>query len=478
MSFSRLFTLLLIGSQLGAAQADDLSQELAELDREFFQRGFNQCDFAFLQQHVSDDLIFYHDQSGRQDKAQFLDNTRKYLCADMQNKPIRKLVPGTLKSFPLFNQGQLYGALQTGEHQFYLRTSNASDVLTSRARFSSVWVKNDSHWQLANVLSYDHVSPSEQESHLLGILNKNQVPAMALGIIQDRQIVSTQVYGELQRDVPAPQNALFKVASLTKPVVAMLTLRLIAEGKLSLDEKLTDYWIDPDIAHDKRHELLTPRLVLTHQTGFENWRWMSADKKLQFMFTPGSEHQYSGEGFEYLRKALEAKFSTSLEALAERLVFLPAGMRDTYFWWQPGVEEMRYAVNHDMNGQPLPLEKYHEANAAANLLTTIEDYSRFLQFVMQQNESIPALYQQMISPQVTLGQHDHFGLGWQILGNFPAGEQALLHSGKDPGVSTLAVFFPNSGNGYVIFLNGDNALPVLENVLPTLYLGRELWNKR
>lgn len=455
-----------------------LTEELASVDRIFFERGFNACDLAFLEQRVSPDLVFYHDQSGVQDKALFMENTHKYLCAGGPNKPIRKLVPGSLSTYPLFKQGVLYGAIQSGEHQFYLRSNAAPDVLTGRARFTNVWTKHNDGWQLANVLSYDHVGVPEQERRLLETLQRAHVPAMAIGTLQAGRVVSTRVYGELQKDVPAPQNAIFKVASLTKPIVAMLTLELIAEGKLSLDEKLSDYWVDPDIRHDKRHELLTPRIILTHQTGFENWRWMAADKKLKFTFTPGSKHQYSGEGFEYLRRALEAKFSTTLEQLAARLVFEPAGMRDTYFWWEPGVDESRYAVNHDAAGKPLPVEKYDEANAAANLLTTIEDYSRFLAFVMRQKERMPELYQAMISPQATMGENAYFGLGWQILSGFPDGEQAVLHSGKDPGVNTLAVFFPKSGNGYVLFFNGDNTMPVLEDVLPDLYLGRELWNKR
>ncbi len=480
-----LFVLLLChqplamsGEEPGEQLVQALAKELATVDRTFFQRGFNDCDLAFLERQVSPDLVFYHDQSGVQDKALFMENTRKYLCAGGPNKPIRKLVPGSLSTFPLFKQGVLYGAIQSGEHQFYLRSSSAADVLTGRARFTNVWTKQNNGWQLANVLSYDHTSISEQESRLLDILQRAQVPAMAIGTLQAGHVINTRVYGDLQKDVPAPQNAIFKVASLTKPVVAMLTLGLIAEGKLGLDEKLSDYWVDPDIRDDKRHELLTPRLILSHQTGFENWRWMAADKKLRFVFTPGSKHQYSGEGFEYLRKALEAKFSSSLEQLAARLVFEPAGMRDTYFWWEPAVDESRYAVNHDAAGKPLPVEKYHEANAAANLLTTIDDYTRFLAFVMRQKARMPELYQAMVSPQVTLGENAYFGLGWQILAGFPDNEQALLHSGKDPGVNTLAVFFPKSGNGYVIFFNGDNKMPVLEEVLPDLYLGRELWNKR
>ena len=55
----------------------------------------------------------------------------------------------------------------------------------------------------------------------------------------------------------------------------------------------------------------------------------------------------------------------------------------------------------------------------------------------------------------------------------------MLHTDKDPGVSTLAIMFPKSKNGYVVFLNGDNVNKVYEYLLTQkLYLGNELWDKR
>jgi hypothetical protein len=68
---------------------------------------------------------------------------------------------------------------------------------------------------------------------------------------------------------------------------------------------------------------------------------------------------------------------------------------------------------------------------------------------------------------------------WEILTVFSNDEFALLHTGKDPGVSTLSIWFPKSKNGYLIFLNGDNVDKIYEKLLAKrLYLGNELWNKR
>ncbi|MHC9510494.1 serine hydrolase [Kangiella sp. M94] len=454
-----------------------LAEELAQQDAELFKRGFNNCDTDYLQQHVSNDLVFYHDEGGIQDKEQFMSSVVKNICSNPDVKPIRKLVESSIETFPLHKNGKLYGAIQQGEHEFYIRREGYPDKLTSTAKFTHVWLKEDADWQLANVLSYDHVSPNNEQLKEQ-LLTDNNVPALGIGVIENGKIANIKVYGERKKEEPATEDTIFKVASLTKPIVAFVTLKLVDEGRLKLDEPLHSYWIDPDLVDDKRHEMLTVRHVLTHQTGFDNWRWMNPTEKLRFNFDPGTEHQYSGEGFEYLRKALEIKFNTTIEELAAEYLFEPAQMDDTHFWWNDEVDVERYAHNHDEKGQLITLKKYYSANAAANLLTTVADYSKFISYMMQQSEEHPNLYNDIVSKQIRIGENHHFGLGWEIFTDFSNDEYALLHTGRDPGVNTLAIFFPNSKNGYVIFMNGDNALPVLEHVLKDSYLGDELWQRR
>lgn len=459
------------------AGAMSIDEELLKKDSELFVKGFNKCDTELLQEIVSNDLIFYHDQSGIQDKDRFMSNISKYICSNPHAKPIRKLVDDSVDTFPLYKDGELYGAIQQGVHEFYIRREGYPDRLTSTAKFTHVWLKEKSNWQLSNVLSYDHVSP-KSEQVIENLLAESNVPALGVGVIENGKIADIKVYGKRKKGEPATEDTIFKVASLTKPIVAFITLKLVDEGKLELDEPLHPYWVDPDLVDDKRHELLTVRHVLTHQTGFDNWRWMNPTEKLRFNFEPGTQHQYSGEGFEYLRKALESKFDTSIEALAEEYLFEPAQMRDTHFWWNDKVDVQRYAYNHDEKGNLIPLKKYYTANAAANLLTTVADYSKFLTYMMQQSEENQSLYKNIVSKQIKIGESHHFGLGWEIFTGFSNDEYALLHTGRDPGVNTLAIFFPNSKKGYVIFMNGDNALPVMEHVLKDSYLGDELWQRR
>src|SRR5690606_33868043 len=92
------------------------------------------------------------------------------------------------------------------------------------------------------------------------------------------------------------------------------------------------------------------RIILSHQTGFPNWRRESNDGRLSFEFEPGIAYQYSGEGYEYLRKALERKFKMTLEELADELLFTPLGMKDTRFVWDSATDESRFAKWHKKSG--------------------------------------------------------------------------------------------------------------------------------
>ena len=449
----------------------ELFLELKKQDSVFFERGFNQCDISYLEKSVDEGLKFYHDKGGFQDKKLFLERTKENICSDPLKKPIRKVVPESLEVYPLYDNGNLYGAIQTGEHQFYIREPNKQDVLGGRAKFTTVWTKKEGNWMMSEVLSYDHGEPQHAEikDPVQQLLKDNHIPALGLGVIENGKLTQIKVYGTLEGKTTAPYNSLFNVASLTKPVTAMTVLRLISLGKWNLDESLDKYWIDPDIADDPRHQKLTTRMILSHQTGFPNWRWQKADHKLSFEFDPGAKYQYSGEGYEYLRKAVENKFHKSLEMLAKELVFEPLSMHDTSYIWNEKKDAERIVIGYDKNGKPYDIVRNSKPSAADDLITSTEDYSRFLIAVMNNDLLSKTVFKEMQSRQVDTKKSKYFGLGFEIydLGN---GEIALSHGGSDKGVNTLAVMLPKTKQGLVIFTNVDDGYKIYEPLI-NFYLG-------
>ncbi len=465
-----------------SAQVDKnaaLYQTILARDSLLFEVGFNTCNIPQFEALLSDKLDFFHDQGGISDRKKFLQDLKTGLCKDPANLQVRReLLPGCTEIYALYNQGVLYGAIQEGVHQFFEKQPGQPETFGSSARFTHVWLLENGDWKLTQVLSFEHrekqltattAVPLGDDAAMAQWLKENKVPTLGLGIIENGKLKQVKVFGEITKGVSAPYNTLFNVASLTKPVTALVALKLVSTGRWDLDEPLYRYWTDPDLASDPNHQKLTTRHILSHQTGFLNWRWMTEDQKLRFQFEPGTRYQYSGEGFEYLRKALEQKFKKSLPQLAEELIFQPLKMSDTRFVWDETVDTTRLAPGYDPAGKAYATVKRKTPNAADDLLTTVEDYGNFLASVLNRDGLSARVFDDMVSHQVETKKDKYFGLGFEVydLGN---GRYALSHGGSDKGCQTIAFIFPETGQGLLIFTNVDDGYKVYEPLLKH-YLG-------
>ncbi|PTT73381.1 MULTISPECIES: serine hydrolase [unclassified Chryseobacterium] len=448
-------------------------------DSLLFNVGFNTCDIKQFENLLSDKFEFFHDRDSISYKATFIHNLRNGLCfSPTTYQSRRELVNGNSEIYPLYKGKNLYGAIQLGIHKFYETIAGKKESYASTAKFTSVWLLENGQWKLNKCLSYDHQTESKKENEIPIFdndkaiekwLKENKVPTLGLGVIEKGKLKQIKVFGEISKGVSAPYNTIFNVASLTKPVTAMIALKLVSLGKWNLDEPVYKYWTDPDIANDPRNKKLTTRLILSHQTGFQNWRYLDKDKKLSFQFDPGTSYQYSGEGFEYLRKALESKFHKSLQQLANELIFQPLKMYDTRFIWDKNIDTERLAIGYSPEDKPYETVKNNIPNAADDLLTTIEDYGKFLISLMNGEGLSKKVFKDMTTNQIASKNKKHFGLGLEIY-NFDDGNFALTHGGADKGVQTIVFIFPNTKQGLLIFTNVDDGYKVYEKLL-TQYLG-------
>jgi Domain of unknown function (DUF4440) len=141
----------------GAKAHPGLYEEILKADAEFFKAFFDTCDIETVRRYVADDFEMFHDKGGRvstsgadfvkaaQDKCKRQEEGVDFLST-------RKLVPETMKVYPLNN----YGAIETGTHRFYAIQKGKPDRLTETAQFTQVWKEENGQWRLARVLSYDH----------------------------------------------------------------------------------------------------------------------------------------------------------------------------------------------------------------------------------------------------------------------------------------------------------------------------------
>ncbi|HEY0057102.1 MAG TPA: serine hydrolase, partial [Pedobacter sp.] len=298
-----------------------LFTELKKQDSVFFERGFNQCDIAFLEMTTAEDLKFFHDQSGFQDRTKFLENTRKFICSDPDKKPIRKLAEESLNVYPLYSNGALYGAIQHGTHHFYLREIGKEDQLTSTARFTHVWRLQNNSWKLSEVLSYDHQAPIEtinvpnikakkNDDHLEIIKSINpthvkskislvenslkeiaslsndsakkyniidrmklhKIPSVSIAVINNGKVEWAKAYGyaDIAHKKPADAKTIYQIASITKSINAFYIMKLAQEAKLSLDTDIRAYLKTWKISENEfsREKKITLRNLLSHTAGF------------------------------------------------------------------------------------------------------------------------------------------------------------------------------------------------------------------
>jgi CubicO group peptidase (beta-lactamase class C family) len=315
-----------------------------------------------------------------------------------------------------------------------------------------------------------------------GWLKQYNVPSASVAYIANGRLAWTVVAGEQSPGVPATDKTLYNIASLTKPIVAETILRLASQNKLQLDEFIYPYWVDPDIKNNPWNKLLTPRLCLSHQTGFANWRRMT-NGILTFKFQPGTQSSYSGEGFFYVARFAQNKAGQPFDRLAQNYVLGPLGMKDTSFIvqdWFNGRLAQPYT-----NSVFLPPALTSTWNAADLVETTITDYARFVASVMRNDGLSPAIAaerlvmtrdwtsedaREQVCTHETPGTACHIsagmGLGWQIIVH--NGVTIVDHSGSDTGVNTHAFFVPSKHVGAVIFTNGENGSKVIGEIVHVL----------
>lgn len=310
--------------------------------------------------------------------------------------------------------------------------------------------------------------------HLLTELN---IPSVSIARIEDGKLVFAVAYGTQSPGVPATPSTLYNIASMTKPITAEVVLRLVSTGQISLDEPMYKYWTDPDIATDERRKLLTPRLALSHQTGFPNWRRQTGGV-LTFKHAPGETFGYSGEGFEYVAHFTANKTGTSFEQLAQTLIFTPTGMSDTAYTRRPWFKG-RIALPTDAQGKALEPVIADKLVASDLIYTTPSDYAKFVIGVMNRVGVTPEIFAQRSHIQVSEKAHDcagpkaatcpddvGFGLGWEV-SQF-GDDTFLMHTGMDDGVFTLGYINPSTHSGTILFTNSSNGpkivIPILERI--------------
>ncbi|MEH0154477.1 hypothetical protein V6R21_10055 [Limibacter armeniacum] len=179
------------------SEDSDLFRVLKEKDSLMFDVGFNECNLDQIESLLPEHFEFYHDKDGiTNTRIAFIQTLKENLCSSGKNTTKRILEQGSMEVFPLYNNGVLYGAIQTGRHSFG----------SVEARFTNLWLLENDEWKPFRMISYDHkMKESAVISDVTFIkLSSDEIPAylgqykfssdFTLSVIQE----GNKLYGDAQ----------------------------------------------------------------------------------------------------------------------------------------------------------------------------------------------------------------------------------------------------------------------------------------
>jgi CubicO group peptidase (beta-lactamase class C family) len=310
------------------------------------------------------------------------------------------------------------------------------------------------------------------------VVASEHLVTVGAALIRDGRLVWTGYFGAESPGMLAGPDTRFNVASITKLVTAHTVLRLVAQGKLSLDEPMAPHWIDPDIADDPRHRQLTARMALNHSSGFATWRFLSPGGKLGFLHDPGSHYGYSGEGIEYVARYAQGKLGIAFPDLVRAQVFDPLRLRGARLRIdrkapahiaQPVDEDGRFPGYFCRPGGWC---RDHSSYSAADDLTiSVPEFARFLIALIDHQGYDEALAKERDRVQTLRGddsvvhctatapacpERQGYGLGVEVL---DYGDHRVIgHGGSDWSEMSLAYAYLPARDGVILFVNAPNAV--------------------
>jgi CubicO group peptidase (beta-lactamase class C family) len=320
-----------------------------------------------------------------------------------------------------------------------------------------------------------------------------EVTGVGIAILNRGTIVYRKTWGfrDLEKKLPLTENSVLSGASFTKVAFSYLVMQLVDEGRIELDKPVSQYLPKPlpdypryaDLSGDSRYLRITAAMLLSHTSGFPNFRFLNPGGKLNINFEPGTRYAYSGEGIELLQFVVETITGRPLEDLMRERVFEPLGMKRTSM-----VSERRFeddlANGYDEWGRSLGPQQRKRADAAGSLQTTLSDFALFIQAVARGQLLRKNTRAQMLSPRIRISSkhqfptlesltteansaiHLSYGLGWGLYDT--AYGRAFFKEGHDDGFRHYTVIFDRPKTGIVIMTNSSNGEGIFKELLETI----------
>ncbi len=288
----------------------------------------------------------------------------------------------------------------------------------------------------------DSVTNTKLDTYL-NQLEENNFSGSVL-VAQNGKILLEKGYGYANRDqsVLCAPSTVFDIGSITKQFTGAAILKLEMQRRLSVQDKLSDYFTD--LPQDKKD--ITLHHLLTHSSGLppaigDDYTEIGAQEFVneafgrKLLFEPGSAYEYSNVGYSILGIIIEKVSGASYEEYLTKHLWMPAGMNQTGYQ-QPKFGEIAVGYkNHKKWGKPTDKKwsangPYWHLKANGGVLSTVQDMYKW-HLALLDNKILDAKAKaKYFKKHIEEGEgaNSYYGYGWAIFPT-PRNTELIAHNG-------------------------------------------------
>lgn len=343
----------------------------------------------------------------------------------------------------------------------------------------------------SSYVTAQNVLPDDFDSFVNKIMKENNLPGLAIAIIENDSLVFIKGYGvrKISESDPIDEHTLFQAASLTKTFTATLMGILVDQGKIAWDDPVKKYIKNFELKENYVTERLTIRDVLSARAGIIGGDTIQANDRRELIGL--LKKQPLSDSFRIAQTSFNLMYAIAgyieeiiyekpWEEIVKNTILDPLGMEETYTDNASAINSTNnVAIPHlieDGKVVPTAWGDYELYAPAASIVTNVLDLSKWMKLLLNngslENKTIirDKTLNQIQSPQILVSDFFKnicnpftnfitFGFGWFI--SDYKGNKVIEMEGAVPGTSNLLVLVPSARMGLAIQTNCDFAFKSL-----------------
>lgn len=307
------------------------------------------------------------------------------------------------------------------------------------------------------------------ESYIEEQIQEGSFYGASVSIVQDGEVVLSEGYGfaDVQSQLEAEAETLFRVGSVGKSMTAAATLQLVEEGALSLDTSVTDM-LSITLANEPEETVTIPHL-LTHTAGFDetaiefytdsldnvSYTRFLEERTPPLKRKPGTEVEYSNVGLTIAGQLADDASGMSFPEYVDANIFEPLGMEDSSF----AQHEDPSRVSASYIGESAHPYSYFHMVPAGSITTTADDMARYMTAHLKRDPSLASenSFTLMHEPQFYMHE-DVAGMNFGHYESQFGGVEAVRHDGAIDAFLSSMLLVPELDLGIFISTNSVNGI--------------------